>query len=133
MAIKVLVAVDGSRHSDRAVEQVVKLAKSGAALDVTVINVQHYMSIEAQELHLQEYGTEAMQSARRILDAAGVTYGTHIAMGHAAEKMIEYANAHGTELLVIGTHGLGFANTVLVGSVAKKCVDHSTIPVLLVR
>jgi len=34
---------------------------------------------------------------------------------------------------VLGTHGLGWVNTILVGSVAKKVLDESTAPVLLVR
>jgi nucleotide-binding universal stress UspA family protein len=142
MAIRTLLAVDGSAHSDRATGQVLELIRNGAQLEVTVIQVQPFMSIEAQAMHLQQYGEAAMRSARALLDAAGVSYKTHIAMGPGGVRIAEYAIAGGGTadgsgeafgLVVLGSHGLGWVNTVLVGSVAKHVVDHCTVPVLLVR
>ncbi len=133
MSIKVLLAVDGSEVSDRATERLVALGRSGAPFEVTVIQVQPFMSIEAQAMHLQSYGEAAMKSARARLDAAGIPYATHIAMGPAGVRICEFADAGGFELIVLGTKGLGWVNTVLVGSVAKHVIESSNVPILLVR
>jgi nucleotide-binding universal stress UspA family protein len=133
MSIKVLLAVDGSEVSDRATDRLVALARAGAPFEVTVIQVQPFMSIEAQAMHLQSYGEAAMASARRLLDSAGIAYQTHIAMGPAGVRICEFAEAGGFELVMIGTKGLGWVNTVLMGSVAKHVIESSKVPVVLVR
>ncbi len=139
MAIRTLLAVDGSAHSDRATAQVIELIRNGAQLDVTVLQVQPFMSIEAQALHLEENGRAAMRSSLALLEAAGVSCKTHIAMGPAGVRIVEHASGAAADsggafgLVVLGTHGLGWVNTVLVGSVAKHVIDHCTVPVLVVR
>jgi nucleotide-binding universal stress UspA family protein len=133
ISIKALLAVDGSEVSDRAPDRLIALARGGAPIVLTVITVQPFMSIEAQAMHLQSYGEAAMKSARDRLDAAGIPYDTHIAMGPAGVRICEFADAGGFELLVLGTKGLGWVNTVLVGSVAKHVIESSNVPVLLVR
>lgn len=131
--IKVLLAVDGSEISDRATDRLVQLAAKGLAADPTVIQVQPFMSIEAQAMHLEQYGQAAMKSACARLDTAGIRHTTHIAMGPAGVRIVEYAEAGAYDLIVLGTHGLGWVNTVLVGSVARHVIEASQVPVLLVR
>lgn len=133
MAIKVLLAVDGSEMSDRATDRVIALQRAGAPFEVTLIQVQPFMSIEAQAMHLQAYGEAAMKSACAHLDAAGIPCQTHIAMGPAGVRIREFAEAGGFQLIVLGTKGLGWVNTVLVGSVAKDVIESSSVPVVLVR
>jgi nucleotide-binding universal stress UspA family protein len=133
MSIKVLLAVDGSVVSDRATDRLIAFKRAGVPFEATLITVQPFMSIEAQAMHLQSYGQEAMKSARARLDAAGIPYDTHIAMGPAGVRICEFADAGGFELIVLGTKGLGWVNTVLVGSVAKHVIESSNAPVLLVR
>lgn len=133
MSIKVLLAVDGSEVSDRATDRVAALRQAGAPFEVTLVQVQPFMSIEAQAMHLQSYGEAAMKSARARLDAAGIPYQTHIAMGPAGVRICEYADAGGFDLIVLGTKGLGWVNTVLVGSVARHVIESSRVPVVLVR
>ena len=133
MAIRVLLAVDGSPCSDRATEEVVRLVDNGLSIDLTVLQVQPFMSLEAQQTHLEQHAQAAMRSARALLDAAGIAHEVRILMGPAATRVVECAGTGGVQLVVLGTHGLGWVNTVLVGSVAKKVVDESTVPVLLVR
>lgn len=133
MSIKVLLAVDGSEVSDRATDRVAALRQAGAPFEVTLVQVQPFMSIEAQAMHLQSHGEAAMKSARARLDAAGIPYQTHIAMGPAGVRICEYADAGGFDLIVLGTKGLGWVNTVLVGSVARHVIESSRVPVVLVR
>jgi len=133
MAIRLLLAVDGSPCSDRATQEVVRLAANGLSIDLIVLQVQPFMSLEAQQMHLEPYAQAAMRSARALLDAAGIAHEVRILMGPAASRIVECAGTDGFQLVVLGTHGLGWVNTILVGSVAKKVLDESTAPVLLVR
>jgi nucleotide-binding universal stress UspA family protein len=133
MSIKVLLAVDGSEVSDRATDRLIALKRAGAPFEATVIQVQPFMSIEAQAMQLQSHGEAAMKSALSRLDSAGIPYDTHIAMGPAGVRICEFADAGGFQMIVLGTKGLGWVNTVLVGSVAKHVIESSNVPVLLVR
>ncbi|MEI6317462.1 MAG: universal stress protein [Pseudomonadota bacterium] len=64
---------------------------------------------------------------------AGIPYATHIAMGPAGVRICQFAEVGGFERIVLGTKGLGWVNTVLVGSVARHVIDSSNRPILLVR
>ncbi len=52
---------------------------------------------------------------------------------NAAEAIVKYATAHNIDLIVMGTHGRGAVERLLVGSVAEKVVRAAPCPVLTVR
>jgi nucleotide-binding universal stress UspA family protein len=52
---------------------------------------------------------------------------------NAAEEIVKYAGARNIDLIVMGTHGRGAAERLLVGSVAEKVVRTAPCPVLTVR
>jgi nucleotide-binding universal stress UspA family protein len=139
--LKILVPVDGSPHADRAVAQVVELAKSGAQVELHLITVQmpidgharSFVSQEDLEAYHREEGLAALANARRILDEAGVAYHHHIAVGHVAETIVRYAAEHHFDKIVMGSHGRGGLLDVLLGSVARDVVRHATVPVTLVK
>jgi nucleotide-binding universal stress UspA family protein len=54
-------------------------------------------------------------------------------MGPAGVRICQFAEVGGFERIVLGTKGLGWVNTVLVGSVARHVIDSSNRPILLVR
>lgn len=139
--LKVLVPVDGSPYADRAVAQVVALARSGASVDIHLINVQmpidgHARSVVSQqdvEAYHREEGLAALASARRILEEAGLPYTHHVAVGHVADTIVRYAREKGFDQIVMGSHGRGALLNVLLGSVAREVVRHATVPVTLVE
>jgi len=53
--------------------------------------------------------------------------------GNPAAEIVCYAEEHGVDLIVMGTHGRGFVGHVLMGSVAEKVVRTATCPVLTAR
>lgn len=140
--LKILIPVDGSSHAERAVNQVVELAKSGAALEITLLNVQipiasgharMFLSHNEVETYHQEEGQAALASARALLDAAGIPYTDHIVVGHAAETIVRFTQEHNIDKIVMGTHGHSALLEVLLGSVAHDVLKHSAVPVLLVK
>jgi len=140
--LKILVPVDGSAHADRAVAQVVELAKSGAEVEIHLLNVQipidsgharMFVALSELDAYHREEGLAALARAREMLDVAGVPYAHHIAVGHVAQTIVRYARERHFDKIVMGTHGGGGLLEVLLGSVARDVLKHSTVPVTLVK
>ena len=140
---KLLVPVDGSENSDRAVDFVIK--KAGwcrEPVEIHLLNVQPpivsgnvTMFIRQEQLndYYQEEGLKALQSARAKLDAAKVPYRHHIRVGDPAETIARYAKEQGCDQILMGTRGLGTVTSLLLGSVATKVIHLADVPVLLVK
>lgn len=140
--LKILIPVDGSPNADQAVAQVLELARSGAAAEIHLLNVQipidsgharMFVSPEAVESYHREEGLAALAGAQRLLDEAGIPYTHHIAIGHVADTIVRYAREKGFDKVVMGTHGRGGLLDALLGSVARDVLKHSTVPVTLVK
>ena len=140
--LRLLVAVDGSGHSSRAVERAInEIRRYKEAAEIHLVNVQHPLPAPAaeqagphqvHELHREE-GLKALAEARRRLDAAGVKYHYHIGVGDAAEVIAGYIREKGCNEVVMGTRGQGSVSNLLLGSVATKLLELSPVPVLLVK
>jgi nucleotide-binding universal stress UspA family protein len=128
-----LVAVDGSEQSERAVAEAIRLATTMKDCILHVINVQHWMSKEAAESELMNQGLAATDTAWALLDKAQVPWCLHVTMGEAAESIVSLAESLGCHGIVIGSRGLGAAESLLIGSVAYKVIHLSRMAVLLVR
>jgi nucleotide-binding universal stress UspA family protein len=140
--LKILIPVDGSSHALRAVNQVLELSKSGAALEISLLNVQAsiasgharmFLTREEIATYHQEEGLIALADARQCLEKAEVLYTHHIDVGHAAETIVRFARERSFDIIVMGTHGRGGLLEILLGSVAHDVLKQSTIPVLLVK
>lgn len=140
--LKVLVPVDGSDNSNRALDHLRKLRASKGELDVHLLTVQipvdsgharMFVSAEDIDHYYREEGLSALTRPRQILDEAGIPYAYHIAVGNAAQSIIQYAADHGMDEIVMGTHGRGAMLTALLGSVASEVLKNASIPVTLVR
>jgi nucleotide-binding universal stress UspA family protein len=140
--MKILVPVDGSETSLRAIDHVItKMQPLG--MEVHLINVQPPLPYGGRasavighdnidEYHREE-GLKALKPAQQKLDAAGVEYHCHVAVGDPADVIVGYAQTHGVDQIVMGTHGRGAVASVLMGSVAKEVLEKAHIPVVLVK
>ncbi len=140
--LKILIPVDGSSQAERAVNQALDLARSGAALELSLLNVQipidsgharMFLGHDEVAAYHQEEGLTALANARALLDAAGVAYSHHIAVGRAAETIVRFAREHNIDKIVMGTQGRSGLLEVFLGSVARDVLKQSPIPVLLVK
>lgn len=142
---KVLVAVDGSSHAERAVRQLLGWMAEGNlpadGREVHLLNVQPLlperltqgMTAEALEAHYREHALADLSVALRLLGEAGVDYHQHLERGAPAERILACTAAQGCELIIMGSHGAGFVREVLLGSVASGVLRAAVVPVLLVR
>jgi nucleotide-binding universal stress UspA family protein len=60
---------------------------------------------------------------------AGIPVAVRTAMGDAAFKIVQFANDHHVDLIMMPTHGFGTFRTLLIGSVTAKVLHESTCPV----
>ncbi|WP_333839089.1 universal stress protein [Pelomicrobium sp.] len=140
---KLLVPVDGSENSLRAVDFVIK--KAGwyrEPVEIHLLNVQPpivsgnvtmFISQDQLNDYYQEEGLKALASARAKLDAARVPYKHHILVGDPAEMITRFARERGCDQILMGTRGLGAIGSLLLGSVATKVIHLADVPVLLVK
>jgi nucleotide-binding universal stress UspA family protein len=140
--MKILLAVDGSGHSDRAAQHVIALLQGCGGHALHVINVQPPIDAPEVRSHMTAGEIEAMQetrggdalaSARALLDRAGIAHVPAVLLGPVAETIARYAAEQGCEKIVMGTRGLGALGNMLMGSVATRVLHLTDLPVTLVK
>lgn len=141
---RVLLAVDGSDDSQKAVYQVISMRRDlrdPAAIELHLVNVQPPVPGDAsgfvvkqtlEEFH-KERSDAALASARVLLDAEDWRYQVHEKVGDPAPTIAALAGQLGCDLIVMGTRGLGAGAAALMGSVAQRVVAHAAVPVLLAK
>jgi nucleotide-binding universal stress UspA family protein len=140
---KVLIAVDGSEPSLRAIDAVIELAEHGGPLSVVLINVRERVSplfelspgTKAQlEQALARQQDKLIAAALDRARHSGLTIGTtRRAEGSAAPEIVAAAAACGAQQIVLGTRGMGAIGSLFMGSVAQRVVQLADVPVLLVK
>ena len=127
----VLVPIDGSATSLRALDHVLaRRAQGDALLPYLLFVVPH---AEGAEDDLAEMGREPTTEARARLDAAGVPYVLGVAAGPPAVAISRIAKELACEEIVMGTRGLRAIEGILLGSVTQRVLHLSEVPVTLVR
>lgn len=138
---KVLLPVDGSEHSDQAARYIVEFVKEHGPIEIHVANIEpepiawqtHGMEEEAIDAHLKAFAHQSMKSAQEILKAAGVPYHTHFRRGDVAQTLVMLADKLGCDTIVMGTRGLGAVSGLALGSVTRKLLHLSRVPVICVK
>jgi nucleotide-binding universal stress UspA family protein len=141
--MKVLIPVDGSASANRAVEYVVaSVAWLKEAPQIHLLNVQWKLASGNVKLFIdqdtindyyREQGMAALAEARARLDAAGLAYSYHIAVGTPAEAIVQAAQEQHADQIVMSAHGQNTLSSMLLGSVASKVAHLAPVPVLLVK
>lgn len=127
-----LVAVDSSDNGLRAIRQAAKQAAEMTACSLHLVHVQTWLSKEAAEAEFAPRALAATARARSLLDAEGLPWRLHVAMGDPSEHIIEHANQLRASAIVIGSRGLNVVQNMMFGSVAYKVMHLSTVPVMVV-
>lgn len=141
--MKLLIPVDGSDNALRAVNLAIsQSALLKAAPEILLLNVQWnvaagnvklFISQETINDYYREQGESALQAARTVLEAAGLSYRYHISIGTPAEAIAQYADAENVDQIIMGRQGQGGLQSLLLGSVANRLLHLTDKPVLLVK
>ena len=141
MLRRILIPIDGSANSYRGLEYAADLAKKYGA-EVTLIHVieQHVVaesfgpprSLPESYYHeSEEYARKLTTERKEQLEGQGIKVETVIANGNPVVEILRAAK--GFDLIVIGSRGLGRFEKLLLGSVSSGILQHSHVPVLVVR
>jgi nucleotide-binding universal stress UspA family protein len=138
--LRILVAVDGSELSKRAARFAADLAQRIGESEVLLLNAQepvdesqtHGLEQEAIRKHREQYASASCADARATVERAGVRCVFEWRFGDPAEVIIDVAREREPSLIVMGTHGEGALENLLVGSVGSKVLHSTQIPVAFV-
>lgn len=147
--MKILIATDGSKFSEGAVREVARRPwpKGSEARVIYVVEQPQPPPPEMWAGAYEDYfaelnewqrsqALEALEAARRILDAREdktLKVTAEMLTGQPKRRIVEEAEAWGADLVVLGSHGYGFWDRVLLGSVSRSVMSHATCSVEVVR
>ena len=125
--VQILLAYDGSRHAQAAVEMLNNLSLCPGS-KITVMAVMPTQHITGHEVLL-----ERLDQVKERLDTSGVEVVSELRAGNPAATINEFALWNEVNLTVIGAKGLRATLGILLGGVAQQVVEYSCCPVLVVR
>jgi nucleotide-binding universal stress UspA family protein len=142
--LRLLIAVDGSEHADRAIDAAVALARHGCAVQVSLLNVREWpvpamgevlaSSYDALDQALRQAQDRLIATAEQRAIAGGLTLlPSRKQAGFASDEILREAAQWQPTQIVMGTRGLGALRSLFMGSVAQRVVHGAQVPVLLVK
>ncbi|WP_283402256.1 universal stress protein [Halorubrum sp. DM2] len=138
---RILVPTDGSSEGELAVCHALDLAAvHGATVRaIYVVDTARYAGMPMETTWegvgdlLYDDGEAALSTVRELAADRDVDVETAVVEGSPSREIITHAEETGCDLVVMGTHGRGGIDRLLLGSVAEKVVRGSSVPVLTVR
>ena len=120
---KIMVPVDDSQASLRALNEAIKMAKlSGAAL----------RAVHVVDLAQFSWGGTGYLQSEEVRKAIAAT-GEKVLQRTREQLLVNDSKANGVDLLIMGTHGFSGLMHLLMGSVAEGVLRQADIPVMLLR
>ncbi|MFC5499385.1 universal stress protein [Caenimonas terrae] len=143
---RILVAIDGSPTSDRALEEAIRLAQTVTAR-LRLVHVMDELAwvngFESSHAYFDDVLPRMREAGEKLLAAglakalaAGVAVESELVLGGAGrvcEQIAEEARRWPADLIVAGTHGRRGVDRALLGSDAEQIARYAPVPVLLVR
>jgi nucleotide-binding universal stress UspA family protein len=136
----IVVATDFGGASNLALEYARTLAARFNA-DLRLLHVVETPRPVGTEIYVPEAMTvseHAIADGQRLMSHTLATLKSEpvvgqVLVGTPAQKIVEYADDHDVDLIVMGTHGRGGLAHMLMGSVAERVVRTAPCPVFTVR
>jgi nucleotide-binding universal stress UspA family protein len=137
---RILVGIDGSLEAAAAADKAADLAAAtGASLKLVYVVPPHvppgpgaYLSgLERRDVVEGDYVPALLRELEMRCRRPGVVIDTATLIGPVAEALAD--SAEGADLVVVGHRGRGAVAQTLLGSIAKRLVQISSCPVLVVR
>lgn len=137
---KILIATDGSKRTQNAVEMGLNIAKERGSkvYAVYVVDTVTFTSIpmdvtwENMYQLLKDEGEDAVKAVKDQA-TAGVEVETKVLEGNPAVEITKFAADNGVDLIVMGTLGKSGIDRILLGSTAEKVIRIAHCPVLVIK
>ncbi len=140
--MKILLPVDGSELSLKAVTVAIGLLQQGLQGSLVLANVQepatlYEMVVAPDGAVLQQVsdaaGIDALERAEAAVMEAGVVYEREIASGDPAHTIVDICERFACDLIVMGARGTSALRMALLGSVLNEVLHAATVPVMIVK
>ena len=134
----ILVPVDGSETSDKAVAEAIKLAEiCGAKINFLYVANINQVAINAALTHaimdaVRKAGRTILERAKNSVPS-DIAHEEILETGAPAAVILEYEENLAADLIVMGSRGLSFVKGVLLGSVSQYIIERANCPVLVVK
>jgi len=145
MIKKILVAIDGSTHADRALDFALDLAQKYSAkillltavppvfLTIPALNVMKSQAITDASAELEKsYKAVLSKAEEKAKKIPELDVFTRLEHGNPDEVIIETAKLGNFDMIVVGSRGLGHRDLAL-GSVSTRVAENATCPVLIIK
>lgn len=141
---KILVPIDGSKSSDKALNKAIKIGKEFQS-EICVLSVtpEIYMmrgftaSVSSYDKKINQevinMTMNTLNEAKKILEDYPYVYTTNYVVGDPAKEILNYAKDQEVNLIIMGNRGMGAFSRTILGSVSNKVVNASPISVLVVK
>ncbi len=148
----ILVPIDGSEQADKALNIALDLARKYKA-GVEILHVIPPVSVPftpypmaevpaTPPQWLNDYNKESEEESRKMLSEAaklaqskakGLNVASKLIKGRPSDAIVAEAENKDSDLIVIGSRGLGGIEEFILGSVSSQVVHESKVPVLIVK
>ncbi|MUV58538.1 universal stress protein [Halogeometricum sp. CBA1124] len=141
MTDHILVAYDGSPLSERALTYAIETFSDASITTIYVINpIDSVIDVEAGGLpvaedwydNAKERATRHHTTATDLAADRNTELDTVTEVGKPARAILEYADEHNIDQIVMGSHGRSGIDRTLLGSVAEKVTRRARIPVTII-
>jgi nucleotide-binding universal stress UspA family protein len=132
------VCCDGSKYSEKAIRLACELARNYDS-KLTLIHIvdrtrkSDILAGNEYTQILRKYAKETLKKAQNIAKKEGFDVKTVTKEGNIANEVISFSKRDKTDLIVVGSKGLGAVLKFLLGSVSSKIANHSLCSVLIVK
>ena len=142
MYSKILVPIDGSDNSIRALRHGLFLSsKLGSKLTVlNVLEIPPVVYVQSQKV-VDSVINALEKESKKVFERVdvesrdyGVNYEPILVKGHhVGSNIIEYADQHDMDVIIMGSRGNGKLKTAIMGSVAHNVFHHTKKPILIIK
>lgn len=140
--IRILLPIDGSPAAIDAVRHALSLVAAGLHANFVLVNVQEPASLyelmtapDAPTLErvAEGAGRHALEPAEALIKVTGTPYVSEVVTGDPAQALVEAAERHDCEAVVMGARGVGALRSAVMGSVSQSLLHRLSLPVTIVR
>ncbi len=140
----ILVPIDFSDTTDKiiavAIEQALAFNATIHLLHVQVPfvnaalhNMKSSLAYEESSQEIRKYDQEHLDKTAEKIKNKGISTETTLVNGNPSEEILSYCEANNIDVTIIGSHGHGALNHIILGSVSEKVLHKSPCPVMVVR
>lgn len=138
MIKNILVPLDGSKNSIRALKNAIQFAKQTDASITGIFVIQSFPSemdvIRTMvEKALSKHYKRFMPIAKTMCTKKGVEFLDVVENGEEGKTIVSFADKNNFDLIVIGSRGMGTLGKLFLGSTSNYVANSSKIPVMIVK